>query len=73
MSGTTPRRSAPGGGALTERWIDTGATLYVFLDKNMFTSFEPVDNMEKLFMGNSTTFEIQGQGKVILKMTSRKT
>ena len=55
-----------------ERWIDTGATLYVCLDKNMFTSFEPVDNMEKLFMGNSTTFEIQGQGKVILKMTSRK-
>ena len=73
MSGTTPRRSAPGGGALTESWIDTGATLYVCLDKNMFTSFEPVDNMEKLFMGNSTTFEIQGQGKVILKMTSRKT
>ena len=55
-----------------ERWIDTGATLYVCLDKNMFTSFEPVDNMEKLFIGNSTTFEIQGQGKVILKMTSRK-
>ena len=55
-----------------ERWIDTGATLHVCLDKNMFTSFEPVDNGEKLFMGNSTMFEIQGQGKVILKMTSRK-
>ena len=55
-----------------ERRIDTGVTLHVCLDKNMFTSFEPVDNGEKLFMGNSTTFEIQGQGKVILKMTSRK-
>ena len=55
-----------------EWWIDTGATCHVCSNKNMFTSFESVDSGEKLFMGNSPTFEIQGQGKVILKMTSGK-
>ena len=53
-----------------EWWIDTGANHHVFSNKNMFTSFEPVDSGEKLFFGNSATSEIQGQGKVILKMTS---
>ena len=38
----------------------------------MFTSFEPVTNGNKLFMGNSTTSDIEGQGKVVLKMTSGK-
>ena len=40
--------------------------------KGSFTSFEAVSNEEKLFMGNSATSEIEGQGKVILKMTSGK-
>ena len=62
MIGSNPR----------EWWIDTGATRHVCSDKNMFTSFEPIDNREKLFMGNSVTSDIQRQGKVILKMTSRK-
>ena len=56
-----------------EWWIDIGATRHVCSNKNMFTSFEPVDSGEKLFMGNSATSEIQGQGKVILKMTLEKT
>ena len=56
----------------TEWWIDTGATRHVCLDMNMFTSFKLVDSGEKLFMGNSATSEIQGQGKVTLKMTSEK-
>ena len=55
-----------------EWWIDTGATRHVCLDRNMFTSFKLVDSGEKLFMGNSATSEIQGQGKVTLKMTSEK-
>ena len=38
----------------------------------MFTTFKPLENGEKLFVGNSTTSEIQGQGKVILKMTFGK-
>ena len=38
----------------------------------MFSTFEPIETEEKLFMGNSTTSEIKGQGKGVLKMTSRK-
>ena len=41
------------GSNLREWWIDTGATRHVYSDKNMLTSFEPVDSGEKLFMGNS--------------------
>ncbi|WJZ85230.1 hypothetical protein VitviT2T_004776 [Vitis vinifera] len=55
-----------------EWWIDTGATRHVCSDKKMFSTFEPIENGEKVFMGNSTTSEIKGQGKVILKMTSGK-
>ncbi|WJZ90328.1 hypothetical protein VitviT2T_009480 [Vitis vinifera] len=55
-----------------EWWIDTGATRHVCSDKKMFSTFEPIENGEKVFMGNSATYEIKGQGKVILKMTSGK-
>ncbi|KAH7844842.1 hypothetical protein Vadar_032277 [Vaccinium darrowii] len=62
MVGSNPR----------EWWIDTGATRHICCDKKMFTSLEPV-NGEKLFMGNSATSDIAGEGTVVLKMTSRKT
>ncbi|XP_073057013.1 uncharacterized protein [Primulina eburnea] len=55
-----------------EWWIDTGATLHVCSDKEMFATLEESENGEKLFMGNSATSEIKGQGKVVLKMTSGK-
>ena len=55
-----------------EWWIDTGATRHVFLDKKMFSTFEPTKIGEKVYMGNSATFEIMGQRKVVFKMTSRK-
>ncbi|WKA01333.1 hypothetical protein VitviT2T_019618 [Vitis vinifera] len=55
-----------------EWWIDTGATHHVCSDKKMFSTFEPIENGEKVFMGNSATSEIKGQSKVILKMTSGK-
>ncbi|OMO62209.1 Zinc finger, CCHC-type [Corchorus capsularis] len=54
-----------------EWWIDTGATRHVCTDKNMFTTFTPIEG-EKLYMGNSTSSAIEGQGKVQLKMTSGK-
>ena len=44
----------------------------MYAHRELFISFEAVSNGEKLFMGDSTMSEIQGQGKVILKMTSRK-
>ena len=62
MVGSNPR----------EWWIDTGSTRHVCSDKGLFTSFEAVSNREKLLMRNSDTSEIEGQGKVILKMTSGK-
>nr|GEX45628.1 calcineurin B-like protein 4 [Tanacetum cinerariifolium] len=53
-------------------WIDTGATRHVCVDKSMFHSFIAVDNGQKLYMGNSATADIKGEGDVILKMTSEK-
>ena len=55
-----------------ERWIDTGATFHVCSDQKMFSTFEPTKTREKMYMGNSTTSKIKGQGKVVLKMTSGK-
>ena len=55
-----------------EWWIDTGATRHVCSDKMMFSTFEPIETGEKVFMGNSATSDIKGQGKVVLKMISRK-
>ncbi|XP_058217436.1 uncharacterized protein LOC131328512 [Rhododendron vialii] len=55
-----------------EWWVDTGATRHICCEKKLFTSFEPVTNGEKLFMGNFATSEVEGHGKVILKMTSGK-
>ncbi|GKB92887.1 retrovirus-related pol polyprotein from transposon TNT 1-94, partial [Tanacetum coccineum] len=53
-------------------WVDTGVTRHVCADKSMFHSFRAVDNGEKLYMGNSATADIKGEGDVILKMTSEK-
>ena len=55
-----------------EWWIDIGATRHVCSDKKMFSTFEPIETGEKVFMGNSTTWDIKGQGKVVLKMTYGK-
>ena len=38
----------------------------------MFSTFEPIETGEKVFMGNSVTSDIKGQGKAVLKMTSGK-
>ena len=55
-----------------EWWIDTGATRHVCSNKKMFSIFKPAMTGEKVFMRNSVTLEIKGQGKVVLNMTSRK-
>ncbi|GJZ71776.1 pol polyprotein, partial [Tanacetum coccineum] len=44
----------------------------VCADKSMFHSFRAVDNGEKLYINNSATADIKGEGDVILKMTSEK-
>ena len=55
-----------------EWWIDTSATRHVCYDKKMFSTFEPIETEEKVFMGNSAMSEIKGQGKAVLKMTPGK-
>ena len=55
-----------------EWWIDTSAIRYVCYDKMMFSTFEPIETGKKVFMGNSATSDIKGQGRVVLKMTSGK-
>ena len=45
---------------------------HVCLNKKMFSTFEPIETGEKVFMGNFVTLEIKGQGKVVLKMTFGK-
>ncbi|GJY54836.1 retrotransposon protein, putative, ty1-copia subclass, partial [Tanacetum coccineum] len=53
-------------------WVDIGATRHVCADKSMLHSFRAIDNGEKLYMGNSATADIKGEGDIILKMTSEK-
>ena len=55
-----------------EWWVDTGATRHVCSDKKMFSSYQTIDNEEQLFMGNFSSSKVEGQGKVVLKMTSGK-
>ncbi|KAE8645657.1 hypothetical protein Csa_020469 [Cucumis sativus] len=55
-----------------EWWVDTGATRHICANKDMFTSYVPVSSGAQLFMGNSSTSKVEGQDKVILKMTSSK-
>ena len=54
-----------------EWWIDTGATRHMCSNKELFTFFEPL-NGEKVFMENSVSSAVEGQVKVLLKMTSGK-
>ncbi|XP_076923420.1 uncharacterized protein LOC143585546, partial [Bidens hawaiensis] len=53
-------------------WVDKGATRHVCFDKGLFSTFKEVTNGEKMFMGNSATAEVKGEGNVVLKMTSGK-
>ena len=48
-----------------EWWVDIGATRHVCSDKKMFSSYQSIDNGEQLF-------KVEGQGKIVLKMTSGK-
>ena len=60
------------GGNTKEWWVDTGATRRVCLEKKMFSTYNFMGNGGKIFMGNSSTFKIEGIGKVVLKVTTSK-
>ena len=59
-------------GNTKEWWVDTEATRHICSDKKMFSSYEAINDGDQLFMGNSSTSKVEGKGKVILKMTSKK-
>ena len=59
-------------GNTKECWVDIGATRHICSDKKMFFSYEAINDGKQLFMGNSSTSKVEGKGKVILKMTSKK-
>ncbi|PHT67703.1 hypothetical protein T459_27190 [Capsicum annuum] len=53
-------------------WMDSGATRYVYANKELFAIFSLAQGEEKIYMANSATAKIEGTGKVCLKMTSGK-
>ncbi|CAL9001610.1 unnamed protein product [Prunus brigantina] len=57
---------------IEEWWVDTGATRHICSDRKMFTTYQQLNQGEQLFMGNSSASKVEGQGKVVLKMTSSK-
>ncbi|PKI57552.1 hypothetical protein CRG98_022023 [Punica granatum] len=54
-----------------EWWLDTGATRHVCSNRDLFSMLEPVTG-ERIYMGNSAHSTVEGQCKVVLKMTSGK-
>ena len=59
-------------GNTKEWWVDTGVTRHVCPEKKMFSTYNPVGNRRKIFMGNSSTSKIEAIEKVVLKMTTGK-
>ena len=54
-----------------EWWVDTGVARHVCGERNMFSTYVPI-NGRNFIMGNSITSRVVGIGKVVLKITSRK-
>ena len=54
--------------------VDSGATRHICTKRDAFTSYTPVRDDEKVvYLGDSHTAQVLGKGKVMLKLTSRKT
>ena len=53
-------------------WYDTGATIHVCIDKDMFSTYQKCNGEERLLMGNTGSSKIEGKGEVKLQMTSGK-
>nr|GEX10379.1 protein kinase-like domain, phloem protein 2-like protein [Tanacetum cinerariifolium] len=48
-------------------WVDSGATRHVCNNQTMFKTYEPSDSM--LYMGNHSTTQMKGKGKINLVFT----
>ena len=59
----------------SKNWmVDFGATRHTCANRDVSTSYTSVGDDEKVFyLGDSHTAQVLGKGKVMLKLTSRKT
>jgi hypothetical protein len=53
--------------------LDTEATRHICTNRNLFLEYEEVNDGENVFLGDARIAKVVGKGKVILKLTSRKT
>ncbi|XP_070054862.1 uncharacterized protein [Nicotiana tomentosiformis] len=54
----------------TDWMLDIGVSRHICANKGLFNDFEESTDGECVYMGNSTTAEVMGKGKVLLKLTS---
>ncbi|KAE8666786.1 hypothetical protein F3Y22_tig00112491pilonHSYRG00280 [Hibiscus syriacus] len=55
----------------SSEWVvDTGTSKHFCAMKEFFTEFEDGNTGERMYMGNSSSSEVLGKGKVLLKLTS---
>ena len=50
-------------------WLDSGATIHVCNDKNLFKSYNEMKEPEDVLMGNHASAKVMGKGSVELKFT----
>ncbi|KAL0413455.1 UNVERIFIED_CONTAM: hypothetical protein Sradi_1547200 [Sesamum radiatum] len=53
-------------------WYDSGATIHVCNDKNLFKDYEIATEGQKVLMGNANTATVLGKGTVEVHFTSGK-
>jgi len=54
--------------------VDSGPTRHIYANKNAFSSYSSIgDGEEQVYLGDSRTTSVLGNGEVLLKLTSRKT
>ena len=53
-------------------WVDSGATCHVTPHKSVFKTYEAINGEKAMFMGNSSTSTIMGNGTMQLPLTSGK-
>ncbi|OMO89770.1 Integrase, catalytic core [Corchorus capsularis] len=59
---------------LKEWIVDSGATRHICANRDAFTSYTTVgEGEETIYLGDSRAAQVQGKGKVLLKLTSGKT
>ena len=53
-------------------WVDSGATCHVTPHRNVFKTYEEINGDKAMFMGNSSTSSVMGNGTVQILLTSEK-